>query len=152
MKQSNGAEIKGLNVLVGGKLGSGSYRIASPLDVFVMPEEAAELCRAIVLVFRNHGLREARNKARLAFLLERWGTATFRTEVERTLGRPLPPAGLEARGDRSTDHVGIFRQRGHGLNYVGLAVPVGRLTSEQLLDVCRLAERYGRGEVRLTPS
>jgi ferredoxin-nitrite reductase len=151
VKLSDGAEINGLNILVGGKLGSGGYRIASPLDVLVMPEEAAELCRAIVLVFRNHGLREARNKARLAFLLERWGTATFRTELERTLGRPLSPAGLEAWVDRSTDHVGIFRQKGHGLNYVGLAVPAGRLTSEQLLDVCRLAERYGRGEVRLTP-
>jgi ferredoxin-nitrite reductase len=60
----NGTEIKGFNVLVGGKLGSGGYRIASPLDVFVSPEQAAELSRAIVLVFHDHGPREARNKAR----------------------------------------------------------------------------------------
>ena len=31
----DGVEIEGFNVLVGGKLGSGGYRIASPLDVFV---------------------------------------------------------------------------------------------------------------------
>ena len=124
----DGIEVKGFNVLVGGKLGSGGYRIASPLDVFVEPEQAAELCRAIVLVFRDHGPREARNKARLAFLLEKCGVETFRAEVERTLGRPLSPAGLDARHDRSTDHVGIFRQTGQGLNYVGLSVPVGRLT------------------------
>ena len=33
----NSLEVKGFNVLVGGKLGSGGYRIASPLDVFVSP-------------------------------------------------------------------------------------------------------------------
>src|SRR5262245_8559866 len=147
----NGAEVKGFNVLVGGKLGSGGYRIASPLNVFVTPEQAAELCRAIVLVFRDHGLRQARNKARLAFLLEQCGVDTFRAEVECALGSSLPPAGIDARHDRNTDHVGIFRQTGQGLNYVGLSVPVGRLTEEQLFEVCRMAERYGTGEVRLTP-
>jgi len=146
-----GEEVRGFNVLVGGKLGSGGYRIASPLDVFVRPDEAAELCRAIVLTFRDHGPREARNKARLAFLLEQWGMGKFRSEVERTLGRSLPTAGSDRRSDHSTDHVGIFRQKGHGLNYVGLSVPVGRLSAEHLYEVCRLAERYGSGEVRLTP-
>jgi ferredoxin-nitrite reductase len=145
------ADIAGFNVLVGGKLGSGGYRIATPLDAFVSPAEAAELCRAVVLTFRDHGPREARNKARLAFLLEQWGIARFRAEVERALGRALPPAGRDARSERRTDHVGIFRQKQRGLNYVGLAVPVGRLTSQQLVEVCALAERYGRGEVRLTP-
>ena len=70
-------EVHGFNVLVGGKLGSGGYRIASPLNVFVPPEQAAEVCRAIVLMFRDHGLREARNKARLAFLLEQCGLANI---------------------------------------------------------------------------
>jgi ferredoxin-nitrite reductase len=147
----DGGEIHGFNVLVGGKLGSGGYRIASPLDVFVPPEEAVDLCRAIILTFRDYGPREARNKSRLAFLLEQWGVVKFRAEVEQGIGRPLPPAGIDARGPRSTDHIGIFRQKERGLNYVGLAVPVGRLSSEQLFDICRLAERYGTGEVRLTP-
>jgi ferredoxin-nitrite reductase len=150
-QQRGGRTIHGFNVLVGGKLGSGGYRIASSLDVFVPPEEAADLCRAIILAFRDHGPREARNKSRLAFLLEQWGMAKFRAEVEQVLGRSLPPAGLDARARHTTDHVGIYRQKERGLNYAGLAVPVGRLSSEQLLDVCRLAERYGTGEIRLTP-
>ena len=148
---SEGGAIDGFNVLVGGKLGSGGYRIASPLDVFVPPEEAADLCRAIILTFRDHGPRAARNKSRLAFLLEQWGLAKFRVEVERALGRTLSPAGSDVRAQHSTDHVGIFRQKMRGLNYAGLAVPVGRLSSKQLLDVCDLAERYGAGEIRLTP-
>lgn len=39
-------QVPGFNVLVGGKLGSGGYRIATPLDVFVEPGSAAELAAA----------------------------------------------------------------------------------------------------------
>jgi ferredoxin-nitrite reductase len=150
-KVIDGIERQGFNVLVGGKLGSGGYRIATPLDVFVPSDEAAELCCAVVLVFRDHGPRQARNKARLAFFLEQWGSPRLRAEVERRLGRALPGAGSDARRDRRADHVGIFRQKGQGLNYVGLSVPAGRLTSAEVFAVCDVAERYGRGEVRLTP-
>ncbi|HKX05665.1 MAG TPA: Rieske 2Fe-2S domain-containing protein [Methylomirabilota bacterium] len=143
-------EVKGFNVLVGGKNGSGGYRVASPLDVFVRPEEAAELCSAIVLVFRDHGSREARNKVRLAFLLEAWGEAQFREAVEARMGRRLEKAGADQRLGQSTDHVGVFRQKQSGLNYVGLLVPVGRVTGDQLHELARVSEQYGTGEVRLT--
>ena len=52
---------------------------------------------------------------------------------------------------RTNDHVGVFRQRQPGLNYVGLKTPVGRVTGDQLLELARLAEAYGRGELRFTP-
>jgi ferredoxin-nitrite reductase len=143
-------EVQGFNALVGGKNGSGGYRVASPLDVFVRPEEAAELCSAIVLVFRDHGAREARNKVRLAFLLDAWGEAQFRETVEARVGRRLEKAGADQRLGQSTDHVGVFRQKQPGLNYVGLLVPVGRVTGDQLHELARLSEQYGTGESRLT--
>ena len=142
--------VKGFNVLVGGKNGSGGYRVASPLDVFVRPDEAAEICSAIVLVFRDHGARDARNKVRLSFLLDAWGEAKFRDAVEARVGRRLESAGLDQRLAESTDDVGAFRQKQPGLNYVGLLVPVGRITGDQLLELARLSERYGTGEARLT--
>ena len=142
--------VKGFNVLVGGKNGSGGYRVASPLGVFVRPAEAAEICSAIVLVFRDHGARDARNKVRLSFLLDAWGEAKFRDAVEARVGRRLESAGLDQRLAESTDHVGAFRQKQPGLNYVGLLVPVGRITGDQLLELARLSERYGTGEARLT--
>jgi ferredoxin-nitrite reductase len=143
-------EVKGFNVLVGGKNGSGGYRVASSLDVFVRPEEAAEVCGAITLVFRDHGSREARNKVRLAFLLEAWGEARFREMVEARVGRRLEKAGADQRLGQSTDHVGVFRQKQPGLNYVGLLVPVGRVTGDQLAGLAGLSEAYGSGEVRFT--
>jgi ferredoxin-nitrite reductase len=146
----NGEEIRGFNVAVGGKQGSGGYRPASPLDTFVPPEEAAELCSHITLIFSDHGSREARNKARLAFLIDHWGVAKFRQELEKRVNRPLPLGGVEVSQDCQTDHVGVFPQKQAGLNYIGMVVPVGRIDTEQLLDVARLADFYGNGEIRLT--
>ena len=149
-KEIDGALVAGFNIAVGGKLGSGGFRIASPLDVFVAPEEAAALCSHIVMIFRDHGARELRTKARLAFLIENWGVSKFRSELERRVDRPLATAGQEQRAQKHTDHVGVFRQKQAGFNYVGLAVPVGRMTSEQMLQLGELAENYGSGQLRLT--
>ena len=145
-----GAEVAGFNIAAGGKLGSGGFRIASPLNVFVTPEEASAVCSHIVAIFRDHGARELRTKARLAFLVENWGVEKFRAELERRIDRPLAAAGRDQRGAKHTDHIGVFRQKQAGLNYIGLAVPVGRITSEQMLAVADLAENYGSGQLRLT--
>jgi ferredoxin-nitrite reductase len=143
-------EVKGFNVMAGGKMGSGGYRIASPLDVFVAPEDAASLCEHVTLIFRDHGFRASRTRARLAFLIDTWGIATFRAELQRRVGRPLLTAGKDKRGAAHGDHLGIAKQKQAGLNSVGLAVPVGRITQDQLFDLARVAEEYGNGEIRLT--
>lgn len=151
-REDGTAKIPGFNVLVGGKLGSGGYRIASPLNVFVAPDEAVEVCAAIIRVYRDCGPRDSRTAARLAFLLDEWGEARFRDEVESRLARRLAPAGTDARKAAHKDHIGIFRQRQAGMNYVGLKVPVGRITADDLKAVAALAERYGGGELRLSPA
>ncbi len=92
-REDGGSKVFGFNVLTGGKLGSGGYRIASPLDIFVTPSEAVEVFRAITFVYRDCGYRESRNTARLAFLLDDWGEARFRKEVEARVVRALAPTG-----------------------------------------------------------
>ncbi|HSG06669.1 MAG TPA: ferredoxin--nitrite reductase, partial [Nitrospiria bacterium] len=68
-----------------------------------------------------------------------------------SMGRTLSRRGRDERNPKKkTDHVGVFRQKQAGLNYVGLSVPVGRLSSEQFMEAGRLAETYGNGEIRLT--
>ncbi len=119
----------GFNVLVGGKMGSGGYRIASSLDAFVTPDQAPEVCAAIVEIFRDFGLREARSKARLSFLLDLWGVERFREVLEDRLGYPLSPAGRDERKPTATDHIGVIPQKHQGLYAVGLLVPVGRVRS-----------------------
>ena len=153
LRVADGTKEVGFNVLAGGKLGSGGYRIASSLDVFVRPDEAVDVCAAIVLLYRDHGTRgEIRTNNRLAFLLDEWGEARFRSELEGRLNRALTPAGTDARKAGANDHAGIFRQKQSGLNYVGLKVAVGRMSAADMHRVAALAERYGTGEIRISPA
>src|SRR5262249_22219024 len=131
-RELEGQQVNGFNVLVGGKQGSGGYRPASPLNVFVRPEDAARPCAGITRIFRDHGARATRVRARLAFLIEDRGMVWMRNELERRWGKPLLQAGTDMRKKHHTDHLGINPQRQHGvhddgpaLNYVGLLVPVG---------------------------
>lgn len=155
-RELEGGQVKGFNVLVGGKQGSGGYTPAQPLDVFVSPEDAAALCARIVEIFRDYGPRESRTKARMAFLLEERGAAWLRAELQARWDKPLELAGPDLRKKQHVDHLGIHPQKtsphseGPPLYYAGLLVPVGRITTTQLRGVADLAERYGNGDVRLT--
>jgi nitrite reductase (NADH) large subunit len=155
-RELDGQQSNGFNVLVGGKQGSGGYTPAESLDVFVRPEEAARLCCEVVRLFRDHGSRETRTRARLAFLLQDRGVAWFRAELERAWGQPLHRAGPDLRKQHQVDHLGIHPQKsppgyeGPPLHSVGLLVPVGRITTAQMRGVADLAERYGSGDLRLT--
>ncbi|HLJ98056.1 MAG TPA: FAD-dependent oxidoreductase [Gemmataceae bacterium] len=156
-RELDGQQVNGFNVLVGGKQGSGGYRPASSLDAFVRPEHAARLCAEITLIFRDHGSRASRTRARLAFLVDDRGTTWFRHELERRLGKPLLRSGTDMRKNYHVDHLGIHPQRQMGnraegppLHYVGVLVPVGRITTAQMRGVADLAERYGNGDIRVT--
>ena len=141
----------GFNVLVGGKMGSGGFTIASKLDVFVTPEDAALVAAELVKIFRDHGPRDARSKCRFAFLIEEWGVARLRAELCERLGRSLQSSGREVRPDfHHSDHLGLMRQNRPGQMAVGVRVPVGRMDPAQMEELARLAEEYGNGEIRLT--
>jgi ferredoxin-nitrite reductase len=78
------------------------------------------------------------------------GVERFRQELERRVGYRLLPAGRDVRTSDHADHLGISPQKHPSLVSVGLSVPVGRITSQQLAEVARIAERYGTGDVRIT--
>lgn len=149
-RRIDGSEVRGFNVLVGGKMGSGGFSVAQPLDVFVGPSEAANMCRELVLIFRDYGPRETRSRVRFSFLIEERGVPWLRAMAEERMGHPLPHAGRDARSAQVVDHIGVTPQCQPGLHAVGLLVPVGRVTASQLHEAARLADEYGRGEVRLT--
>ncbi len=150
VREDENLEAKGFNVLVGGKMGSGGYTPAQELDVFVLPEDASALCAEITMIFRDHGPRTARNKSRMAFLIADWGMEKFRKELETRFPKPLISAGKDMRGKKKTDHTGIFSQKEKNHNYVGLVVPVGRISTAQLSEVARISDEYGTGDIRLT--
>jgi ferredoxin-nitrite reductase len=136
----------GFNLRVGGGLSDGP-RMASDIDVFVRPEEAVEITRGIAQVFGELGDRENRWTARMRYLVQKIGPEAFREELQKRVSVELTPAGEDLTKHYRGDHVGVYTQK-DGLYYVGLNVPVGRMSGEQFQEAGRLAEVYG-SEVRL---
>ncbi len=143
--------VAGFNILVGGKMGSGGFTVASPLNVFVEPHEAAEVTAEIVRIYRDHGPRDARSKVRMAHLIADWGIEELRYVLCERLMRPLDEAGEDMRkGVCSEDHLGIQPQKQEGLRSAGLSVVTGRMNPDQVTELARLADAYGSGNARLT--
>jgi ferredoxin-nitrite reductase len=142
----------GLNVVVGGFFSAKRCEAAISMNVWVRPnEEVVNLCRGILEVYRDHGLRANRQKSRLMWLIDEWGIEEFRARVENHLGYPLATAAEKDALDwEKRDHLGVFPQKQEGLSYIGLCVPVGRLLADDMFDLARIAEVYGSGELRLT--
>ncbi|NMG10220.1 ferredoxin--nitrite reductase, partial [Brasilonema sp. UFV-L1] len=151
INEATSQKIFGFNVLVGGFFSPKRCEAAVPLNVWVPPEDVVALCRAVLEVFRDNGLRANRQKARLMWLIDEWGLEKFRAEVEKRFGKSLISAAARDEIDwEKRDHVGVYKQKQSGLNYVGLHVSVGRLYAEDMFEMARLAEVYGSGEIRLT--
>ena len=148
LRDSDG--VYGFNVKVGGKMGSGGMTVGQDLDVFVGPEDAARLAAEITLLFRDEGPREKRTRVRMAFLVQEWGVERFRAVLEERWGKPLEKAQRDVRHSGTKDHLGVNPEIEAGLNSVGLCVPTGRVSGEDLSELARLADAYGTGEARLT--
>lgn len=133
---------------------TGHQDFARCTGVLLKPEECVRVALAIVRVFISSGDRTDRNRARLKYVLDRWGFEKFLAEVETELGFALRRVDesrwVKADCEDRFAHVGFHSQRQPGLVYVGLVLPVGRLTSEQAQGIADIADRYGAGEVRLT--
>jgi ferredoxin-nitrite reductase len=142
----------GFNVVVGGFFSAKRCEAAIPMNVWVRPnQEVVDLCRGILEVYRDNGLRSNRQKSRLMWLIDEWGIEEFRTRVANHLGYPLATAAEKDAIDwEKRDHLGVFPQKQEGLSYIGLCIPVGRLFADDMLDLARIAEVYGSGELRLT--
>ncbi len=138
----------GFNVLVGGGLSDGE-RMASDIDVFVAPERAVELTRAVAQVFGELGNRENRGLARMRYLVQELGPEGFRSELAARSRFDLRPAGQTLTKRYRGDHVGVHAQRQEGLFYVGCCVPVGRMSGIELVEAARLAETYGDGNLSI---
>jgi ferredoxin-nitrite reductase len=138
----------GFNVLAGGGLSDGE-RMASDIDVFVRPEQAVEITRAIAQLFGELGNRESRGLARMRYLVQELGPEQFRAELATRARFDLEPAGEELTTRYRGDHIGVHAQRDPGLRYVGCSVPVGRMSGIELVEAARLARTFGDGTLRL---
>ncbi len=151
---ATGVKESGYGIIVGGGL-STTPHFGQSLRVFVTEEQLPAVARGVAHIFRDHGYREKRNRARLKFLVADWGWEKFRTVLEETIGFTLEHDDSITGPVHAphTDHMGTGPQKQPGLNYVGIPIERGRILSEQMDLVATLAEQYaapGKGQIRLS--
>ena len=133
---------------------TGHKDFARQTGVIVAPADTTPVCDAILRVFIASGDRTNRNKARLKYVLDAWGFDRFLGAVEAELGRPLTRVPVEATlatpPQSRSAHVGVHAQKQPGLSYVGVVLPVGRITAERMRGLADIADRFGSGTIRLT--
>lgn len=145
-KEIDGEVVKGFHVYVGGGLSAKPY-LAQELDVFVRPDQVKEVTKVVATIFRDYGYREKRHRARLKFLLADWGTEAFKEKIAEFI--ELPSKGTNCFEAWNAGYFyGVHPQKQAGLNFVGLNIPIGRLYSDELIELARISNKYGNGEIR----
>jgi len=141
-------------IALGGATGHKAF--ARDLGVLVKPAELNKVVSAVVRVYIANGNRTDRKKARLKHLLEKWTLDQYLAETEKLLGyqlqrAPFDPAAIQYPSQTLPHtHVGVYKEKQVGLNFVGVAVPVGHMSPKQMLRIAEIAELYGSSEIRLT--
>ncbi|UYO52791.1 NirA family protein [Rhodopseudomonas palustris] len=133
---------------------TGHKDFARDTGVIVAPDEATEVADTIVRVFIEHGDRTDRNKARLKYVLDAFGFDKYLELVEEKLGRKLIRVSAEAAAPRPAQdraaHLGVHPQKQEGLNWIGVRLATGHLTSAQMRGLAEIARSFGDGDLRLT--
>jgi sulfite reductase (ferredoxin) len=120
---------------------------------FVTPDEVVPAAEAVVKLYRDHGNRSDRKRARLKYLMADWGVEKFRDVLARdyfrrplVLPRNQPITGLDL-------HHG-WHSQGDGKWFLGLSVENGRVKDDGPLRFrtgLRAIVSMYRASVRITP-
>ena len=124
-----------------------------PGDTFIRPNQVTTYCKSLMEVFRDHGERVDRQKARLMWLVEAVGVAEFRRMVAQRMGLDDLPGEVHPQYDtefKRRDILGIHPQKQEGQYWVGACIPVGRVVAKDFHDLADICEKYGDGTVRVT--
>jgi sulfite reductase (ferredoxin) len=151
----NGAVV-GYNLLVGG--GSGMTHgnantfpfLAKPM-AYVPADELLPAAEAVVKIFRDHGNRADRKRARIKYLVHDWGVERFRATLAEYFGRPLaPPKPIAVTGYDL--HLG-WHPQGDGKWFYGVSIESGRIKDDGTLrlrtGLRAIVQRF-RPAIRLT--
>ncbi len=156
----NGAHF-GFKVLAGGGLGHKPHE-AIVVEEFVEEKDLLLVMEAIISLHNRYSDRVKRAKARIKFLVDKFGAEGFvekyREELARTkaaLATQDYPQGTWSAGDNSeAPGIGaprhLFSQKQSGYYVFPVSVPMGNLTAVQLRGLAHIAETHGLHDIRVT--
>ncbi len=150
-------KLVGFNALVGGGMGmthgnANTFpHLARPI-FFVPKAELVAFTKAVVRLFRDHGNRSDRKRARIKYLVHDWGVERFREELTKYTGKPEElPRSVEVTGCDA--HLG-WQSQGDGRWFFGVSVENGRVKDQgsfRLRTALRCILEKLQPELRITP-
>lgn len=138
---------------------SGHRDLARDTGLICTPDQTVMAGFAMLMVFVEHADRTNRKRARLKYLLDAKGIDWFTEATQAKLDQidagftltPLdkmhdfPRPAINRQG-----HIGFHAQSDVTLNYAGIALEMGRLSSVQMRTLGQIAMTHGRNDIRLT--
>lgn len=174
VKEIDGEVKKGFKLYVGGGLGAVPHQ-AKVFDDFVSAEELLPISQSICRVFTRLGERKNRNKARLKFVIAKYGIEEFRRlvlEDRATLRHdpawteylddldaydesPLKPptqlnGSVKPEGFDEWYQSNIRLQRQPGYAFVTITLPLGDITADQTRALADISRKYVKDTIRAT--
>jgi len=150
--------VMGFNLVLGGYMSIKRVAHSIDSDIWIPAdrESVVTLCEAILRIFRDESDRKDRQKARLMWLVEKYGVEGFRAAVVNEISsyergvtvdkaQPAPTGAFDRR-----ELGGVHKQPQEGKVRVGILVPSGRLSQAECRQLADLADKYSGGEIRLT--
>lgn len=135
---------------IGGAPSSANPVFSSQLGIALTREEVVPVCHAIVDIFRLHGYRDDRRKARFKVLVSEKGVNWVREEVEKRLNKKFPAYHYDTANTHGHDTIGVFPQKQKGLYAIGTYLSAGRLTTGDMKIISDISEKYADGQLRTT--
>jgi sulfite reductase (ferredoxin) len=150
-------KIVGYNVLVGGGMGMTNGNpetfpfLAQPI-CWIPATALLNVAEAVVKLYRDHGNRADRKRARIKYLVHDWGVRKFRETLEQYVGGKLAdPKDLPVH--EMDPHLGWHAQ-GDGRYFYGISIENGRIKDDDAFKLRsalrKLVERL-RPTLRITP-
>jgi ferredoxin-nitrite reductase len=143
-----------------------------PVEVTLGLAECIPMLAAISQTYRQ-GIellgRDALRKPRLRDVISHWGLTGFSEIVQREFAcssrfifKNIRERGEQGAGSGEKEnytlnracgnyHLGVHRQSQPDRYYLGVVLPLGRWNRIQVRGLAEIAERYGSGNIRLTP-
>lgn len=131
---------------------SKSKQIAYRANRYVKPEQVKDVAVVCAEIFRDHGNRHNRNKARVRHLVNEWGLEKFVEEIETRLGYALQEGTVEPAitSFDKRDQFGIQKAKGDGESFIGFATNAGRVDGDDFVAMAEICKKYNAGGMALT--
>ncbi len=168
----------GFKVLVGGGLGS-HPKLAKLYTEFLPMEEVLPFCEAVLKIFDANGDRKTKSKARMKFILEKWGVEQFNKRIGEELallkesGKVYPalpqPQTKEPSSDLNLNMIqngangrhenaeyerwlrtNVIPQPMPGICAVQIKLILGDMTTSQMRQMADIVDRFSPDAVRTT--